>query len=71
MIMCLCLIFQFKTGVKLKWGSLEPLVHSNFQQLGKTAENRPVIILAATHRPPKLRPNNFRRFQNFRWLLRK
>jgi hypothetical protein len=62
MIMCVCLIFQFKTGVKLKWGCVERLVHSNFRWLGKTVENRSVIISAVTHRPSKLRPNNFRRF---------
>jgi hypothetical protein len=55
MIVCVCLIFQFKTGVKLKWGCVKPLVHNNFQRLAKTAKNRPVI-----NRPPKLRPNNFR-----------
>jgi hypothetical protein len=35
---CTCLIFQFKTGVKLKWGRVEPLVHCNFWQLEKTIE---------------------------------
>jgi hypothetical protein len=56
MIMCVCLIFQFKTGIKLKWECAKPLIHSNFLQLGKTTENRPVIISAAMHSPSKLRP---------------
>jgi hypothetical protein len=30
MIMCVCPIFKFKPDVKLKWGCVEPLVHSNF-----------------------------------------
>jgi hypothetical protein len=71
MIMCVCQIFQFQTGAKLKWGCVEPLVHSNFLRLGKTAENRPVIISTAKHRPLKLRPNNFQWFWNFRRLLHK
>jgi hypothetical protein len=32
---CIGMIFQFKTGVKLKWGCVEPLVHSNLRQLVK------------------------------------
>jgi hypothetical protein len=42
-----CLIFQFKIGLKLKWGYVEPLIHSNFRRLEKIIENRPVIISAA------------------------
>jgi hypothetical protein len=34
-IMCIYVIFQFKTGVKLKWTYVEPLEHNNFWQLGK------------------------------------
>jgi hypothetical protein len=34
-IMCICVFFQFKTGVKLKRGCVEPLEQSNFQWLGK------------------------------------
>jgi hypothetical protein len=32
-IMCICVILQFKTGVKLKYGCLEPLIQSNFRRL--------------------------------------
>jgi hypothetical protein len=35
MIMCVCPIFKFKPDVKLKWGCVEPLVHSNFWRLEK------------------------------------
>jgi hypothetical protein len=49
-----CLIFQFKIGVKLKWGCVEPLVPSYFWWLGKITKNRSVIFLAAMHRPPKI-----------------
>jgi hypothetical protein len=35
MIMRICVIFQFKTGVKLKWGCVEPLEQINFWRLGK------------------------------------
>jgi hypothetical protein len=41
-----CLIFHFKTGVKLKWGCMEPLILSYFWRLGKTAENSSVILSA-------------------------
>jgi hypothetical protein len=34
-IMCIYVIFQFKTGVKLKWGCVEPLKQVNFWWLGK------------------------------------
>jgi hypothetical protein len=59
--MCICVIFQFKTGVKLKWGCVKSLVQSNFRWLGKnrqkyannisggleeTTENRPKIFSA-------------------------
>jgi hypothetical protein len=30
----ICVIFQFKTSVKLKWGCVEPLEYYNFRQLG-------------------------------------
>jgi hypothetical protein len=33
---CICVIFQFKTSVKLKRGWVEPLLHSYFRRLGKT-----------------------------------
>jgi hypothetical protein len=45
-IICICVILQFKTGVKLKWGCVEPLVQSNFWWLGKIIKNRSVIFLA-------------------------
>jgi hypothetical protein len=45
-IMCRCVIFQFKTGVKLKWGCVEPLIQINFWWLDKTTESRPEIFLA-------------------------
>jgi hypothetical protein len=38
-IICICVIFQFKTGVKLKWRCVEPLVQSNFRWLGKNRQN--------------------------------
>jgi hypothetical protein len=33
MIMCIYVIFQFKTGVKLKWGCVNPMEHNNFLRL--------------------------------------
>jgi hypothetical protein len=30
LLVCICVIFQFKTGVKLKWGCVEPLEQINF-----------------------------------------
>jgi hypothetical protein len=33
--MCICVIFQFKTGVKLKRGCVKLLLQSYFQQLEK------------------------------------
>jgi hypothetical protein len=33
---CICVIFQFKTGVKLKRGCVEPLLQSYFRRLEKT-----------------------------------
>jgi hypothetical protein len=44
--MCICVIFQFKTGVKLKWGCVETLVQINIWWLGKTVESRLEIFLA-------------------------
>jgi hypothetical protein len=48
----------------LKWGCLEPLVHSYFWWLGKTAKNMPIILSAACVWPLKIGSNNFRRFSN-------
>jgi hypothetical protein len=33
---CICVIFQFKTGVKLKRGCVKLLLQSYFRQLEKT-----------------------------------
>jgi hypothetical protein len=49
-IMCICVIFQFKTDVKLKWGCVEPLEH---------------LFSAARTKPPKISLYYFRRLYNF------
>jgi hypothetical protein len=41
---CICVIFQFKTGVKLKWGCVEPLLQSYFQRLGKNRRKQVYTI---------------------------
>jgi hypothetical protein len=43
----MCVILQFKTGVKLKWECVEPLVQSNFWWLDKNCQNRSIIFSAA------------------------
>jgi hypothetical protein len=67
----MCVIFQFKTGVKLKRGWVEPLLQSYFRRLGKNVENRSIVFLAARYKPPKIGPNNFRRLLNFGGLTEK
>jgi hypothetical protein len=67
-IMCICVIFQFKTDVKLKYGCVEPLIHINFRWLLKTAKNSPIISLAASRKPSKIDQKYFQRPRNFWWF---
>jgi hypothetical protein len=57
--MCVCVIFQFKTGVTLKRGCVEPLLQSYFWRLGKITKNRSILFSAVRKKPPKIVTNNF------------
>jgi hypothetical protein len=38
--MCICVISQFKPGVILKWGCVEPLKYYNFLRLGPNRQKQ-------------------------------
>jgi hypothetical protein len=63
------MIFQFKTGVKLKWDVWNPWYRVIFIGWEIPLENRSVIFSAARKKPSKIGQKFFRWPRNFRRFL--